>query len=91
MIRRSGENVAAVEENKNYLVLDEGHSRETVGPDGLAEFCAERLAYFKVSRYWAYEDDLPRTPPERVIKSELTEGVPDLQVGAYDRVAECWR
>ena len=79
------------EEIKIYLVLDEGHSCETAGPGGLAEFCAERLAYFKVPRYWAYEDDLPRTPSERVIKRELTEGVPDLRVGAYDRVDECWR
>ena len=79
------------EEIKVYLVLEDGEMPECVSPTTLAEFCSERIAYFKIPRYWAYTTDLPRTPSERVIKSELVEGVEDLRVGAYDRVDDCWR
>ncbi|MFD4669398.1 AMP-binding protein [Lentzea sp. NPDC058450] len=37
----------------------------------LAEYCAERLASFKVPRYWEFREDLPRTPSERVAKELL--------------------
>ncbi|SFR29747.1 crotonobetaine/carnitine-CoA ligase [Lentzea waywayandensis] len=37
----------------------------------LAEFCAERLASFKVPRFWEFREDLPRTPSERVAKELL--------------------
>jgi crotonobetaine/carnitine-CoA ligase len=62
-----------------------------VPPLELASFCAERLAYFKVPRYWAYRDDLPRTPSERVRKGVLRAEADDPRVGAYDRVDEVWR
>jgi crotonobetaine/carnitine-CoA ligase len=42
----------------------------------LAEYCAERLAAFKVPRYWEFCDDLPRTPSERVAKHLLSRSVP---------------
>ena len=38
----------------------------------LADYCAQRLAKFKVPRYWEFRDDLPRTPSERVAKHLLT-------------------
>ena len=79
------------EEVKVYVVLVDGKSARDVLPEELAEFCGERIAYFKIPRYWSYSDDLPRTPSERVIKSELIAGVDDLRVGAFDRVDECWR
>ena len=79
------------EEVKAYVVLQPGATKEEVTPDLLVEFCKQRIAYFKVPRYWAYEADLPRTPSEKVIKSAITEGETDLRCGAYDCVDACWR
>ena len=60
-------------------------------PTELAAHCAERLAYFKVPRYWTYRQDLPRTPSERVMKDALAKEQDDLREGAYDGVDEVWR
>ena len=79
------------EEVKAYIVLQPGHSRESVSPQALSEFCDERLAYFKVPRFWTFTDDLPRTPSEKIIKSEIIADADDLRIGAYDRVDDCWR
>ena len=56
-------------------------------PDELAEFCAARLAYFKVPRYWSFSEDLPRTPSERIAKAKLG----GLGTPTYDRAAGTWR
>jgi len=53
------------------------------------EFCAAKLAYFKVPRYWAYRESLPLTPSERVAKGELRKAANPLE-GSYDRAAEAW-
>ncbi|MFF5991896.1 ATP-dependent acyl-CoA ligase [Prauserella flavalba] len=58
-------------------------------PESLAGFCGERLAYFKVPRYWSFVDTLPMTPSERVAKGELRGTVGDL-TGSYDRVERTW-
>ncbi|PRX50176.1 crotonobetaine/carnitine-CoA ligase [Prauserella shujinwangii] len=79
------------EEIKAYVVLADGHSAADVPPEELAEFCAEKLAYFKVPRYWAYAGSLPMTPSERVAKGELRAASEDLRSGTYDRVAGTWR
>ncbi len=42
-------------------------------PAELAGYCADRLAAFKVPRYWQAADDLPRTDSERVRKNGLGE------------------
>lgn len=52
------------EEAKAYIVGDATEA-------DLRDWCAERLAVFKVPRYWAFPDDLPRTPSERVAKHLL--------------------
>ena len=57
----------------------------------LSAFCAERLARFKVPRYWKYRDGLPRTPSERIRKEALREECEDPRTGAWDRVQERWR
>jgi crotonobetaine/carnitine-CoA ligase len=77
------------EEVKVYVVLSE----QSVSPDppAIAAFCSERLAYFKVPRYWAFVVDLPRTPSERVAKGELVNGVDDLRLDAFDVVDGLWR
>ncbi|MFD4636073.1 AMP-binding protein [Lentzea sp. NPDC058436] len=52
------------EEVKAFVVGD------VTAPE-LEEFCADRLASFKVPRFWEFRDDLPRTPSERVAKELL--------------------
>ncbi|MDQ0378993.1 AMP-binding protein [Amycolatopsis thermophila] len=69
------------EEVKAFIVP----ARETT-PDELARFCATQLAYFKVPRYWAFADDLPRTPSERIAKGKLAEH----DAPTYDRAAGTW-
>jgi crotonobetaine/carnitine-CoA ligase len=43
----------------------------TVTADELTEYCSQRLASFKIPRFWEFRDDLPRTPSERVAKEQL--------------------
>jgi crotonobetaine/carnitine-CoA ligase len=73
------------EEIKAYVVAE----GERPSPDELAEFCAGKLAYFKVPRYWAYTDSLPITPSERVAKGELRKAVDPLD-GVYDKLVARW-
>ncbi len=40
-------------------------------PAELASYCAQRLAGFKVPRFWEYRDTLPLTASQRVAKSAL--------------------
>jgi crotonobetaine/carnitine-CoA ligase len=40
--------------------------------DELRAWSAERLAAFKVPRFWEFRDELPMTPSERVAKKELS-------------------
>lgn len=56
------------EEVKAFVVLENGAQ---LSDAELSEYCAERLASFKVPRFWAFADDLPRTPSERVAKHAL--------------------
>ena len=74
-----------------YVVPGDCVSRDEVDPATLSAFCAERLARFKVPRYWKYRDDLPRTPSERVRKDALREEHDDPRTGARDRVEKHWR
>ena len=80
IMRHPGVRLAAVlaveddlrgEEVMAYVVPGDGVSPGEASPAVLAAFCAERLARFKVPRYWQYRDDLPRTPSERVRKEAL--------------------
>ena len=100
IMRHPGVRLAAViavaddlrgEEVLAYVVPGEGVSRDEVDPATLSAFCAERLARFKVPRYWKYRDDLPRTPSERVRKDALREEHDDPRTGAWDRVEKHWR
>ncbi len=100
VMRHPGVRLAAVlavdddlrgEEVLAYVVPGDGVSRNEVGPAALSAFCAERLARFKVPRYWKYRDDLPRTPSERIRKEALREEHEDPRTGAWDRVENRWR
>jgi len=53
----------------------------------LAEYCGQRLARFKVPRYWEVCDDLPVTASHRVAKARLV-AVPGR---TWDRVDGAWR
>jgi carnitine-CoA ligase len=72
------------EEVKACYVTSEGLT--DVRPDELAEYCGERLAAFKVPRYWQPATDLPRTDSERVIKKRLGE----LTEPVFDRAGDTW-
>jgi crotonobetaine/carnitine-CoA ligase len=56
------------EEVKAFVVLAEG-AELTAGQ--LQDYCAGKLASFKVPRFWAFRDALPLTPSERVAKHQL--------------------
>jgi crotonobetaine/carnitine-CoA ligase len=73
------------EEIKAYIVPD----AECPEPEELADFCAGKLAYFKVPRYWVYTESLPMTASERVAKGELRKAADPLK-GVYDKVAARW-
>ena len=53
-----------------YVVLKPG-AHSTV--DELQQWCAERLARFKVPNSIAFRDALPKTPTQRVEKYKLRE------------------
>jgi crotonobetaine/carnitine-CoA ligase len=61
------------EEVKAYLVLTDDRDAQHAAAE-LVAFCTDRIARFKVPRYWEVRDDLPRTPSERVAKPELVAG-----------------
>jgi crotonobetaine/carnitine-CoA ligase len=66
------------------IVLGEGHD-EAAAADELWEWCAERLAYFKVPRYLAYVESLPRTATEKVAKNVLATQLDVGTLSAHDR------
>lgn len=71
------------EEVKAYLVLTDDRDAEQAAAE-LGPHCAERIARFKVPRYWEVRDDLPRTASERVAKPELVPG------RTWDAEARSW-
>lgn len=79
------------EEVKAYVVLQPGETPESADPKSLENFCAGRLAYYKIPRYWEYRNELPRTPSERVAKHVLRDEKEDLREGSYDRADDVWR
>lgn len=71
------------EEVKAYLVLTDARDAEQAAHE-LGPYCAERIARFKVPRYWEVRDDLPRTASERVAKPQLVPGRTwDAEAGAW--------
>jgi crotonobetaine/carnitine-CoA ligase len=72
------------EEVKAYLLLADGKTEADLPGEKVVEFCADRLAWYKVPRYVEYRaTDFPRTPSMRVRKEVLKAERPDL-------TAECW-
>jgi crotonobetaine/carnitine-CoA ligase len=54
-----------------YVTAGSGAAGSGVEPGELAAWCGERLARFKVPRFWQPAADLPRTDSQRVIKKQL--------------------
>lgn len=75
------------EEAKAFVVPVEGESSKTLPPSELADFCAARLAPYKVPRYFSYRTrDFDRTPSMRVKKEALRQE-PATGAGVWDREA----
>ena len=70
------------EEVKAYVQLREPDRAQAFDCEGLARHVEQRLARFKVPRYWELSTELPRTPSERVAKHLLP-----ASPGGYDRGA----
>jgi acyl-CoA synthetase (AMP-forming)/AMP-acid ligase II len=79
------------QEVKIYVVLSPPATREQVSPERIIAHCEANLARFKVPRYIAYRDSLPKTPSEKIAKGELVKGVADLRAGSFDRVEGRWQ
>jgi len=77
------------EEVKIFVVLRPGLGREDVPPQRIIAHCEARLARFKVPRYVAYLDHLPKTPSEKIAKHLLVIA-PHAAAGTYDRVEARW-
>jgi len=73
------------DEVKAFIVLKEG---EHLQPEEIIDWCAERLADFKVPRFLEYRENLPKTPSQRVakyiLKREFSAGAArTLDMGKY--------
>ena len=79
------------EEVKIYLVLQPGLTRAELPPETVLAHCERNLAKFKLPRYIAYIDRLPKTASEKIAKHVLIKDVPDLRTAAFDRVDGIWR
>ena len=80
-----------MEEVKVYISLRNGKSKEDVPPSELLYHCSERLARFKIPRYYAYVDDFPRTASRKISKPDLVKQTPDLREQSFDSVDQVWR
>ncbi len=72
----------AEEEVMAYVVVRPG---ERMKPEEVVNWCADRLATFKVPRYVEFRAELPRTPSLRVQKELLRQESPDVNTACFDR------
>jgi crotonobetaine/carnitine-CoA ligase len=75
------------EEVKAYVVPVQGADLDVAV---LVAHTRERLAYFKVPRYWELRESLPMTPSEKVAKATLRAEQPEQLGPCYDAVAQRW-
>jgi crotonobetaine/carnitine-CoA ligase len=77
------------EEIKAYVLPVQGETQDSLPPRELVAYCLDRLAPFKVPRYFEYRtSDFPRTPTMRVRKEALRAEGQDLTIGVWDRERE---
>jgi acyl-CoA synthetase (AMP-forming)/AMP-acid ligase II len=117
MVRRSNENISAVEveqvlrgvadvleaavvpvpdttrgeEVKAYLKIRTDAVADEILIDQVIDFCGDNLAPFKIPRYYEFVNEFPRTPSQKIRKSELLQIKPDLTIGCWDRITQKWR
>ncbi|BBK41056.1 AMP-binding protein [Allostella vacuolata] len=117
MIRRAGENIAAVEIESVVRQLpgvvdaavtsvpDDTRGEEvriTIerAPEGADDrallrtviaHCEANLARFKIPRYYAFADTLPRTASNKLAKHRIVPAGGDARAGTFDRVDGIWR
>ena len=77
------------EEIKAYIVLRAQTDAAEVLPR-LIEHCQSSLAAFKVPRYFAFLETLPKTASEKIAKAQLIQQSQSMQQPSYDRVASAW-
>jgi len=70
------------EEIKAYIIPKSGEVIEAVE---IFEWCEQRLARFKVPRFFEFRESLPKTPTHRVEKYKLRQEKKDLTEGCIDR------
>ncbi len=73
------------EEVKAYIVPLDGETPESIPPETIIEFCAERIANFKIPRYIEYCKTFPLTPTGKIRKQILLQSKEDLTSGCFDR------
>lgn len=76
------------EEVKAYVIPVDSLQSEKAFFDQLIHHCNERLADFKVPRYWEIKKSLPLTPSERIAKHELQKEVEEEKGKFYDKMSE---
>jgi crotonobetaine/carnitine-CoA ligase len=77
------------EEVKAFILLIDGATPDQFPPEEVVDYCAKRLARYKVPRYIEYRrEDFPRTPSMRVKKQALLEERGDQISGCWDRESE---
>jgi acyl-CoA synthetase (AMP-forming)/AMP-acid ligase II len=76
---------------KAYVIFKPEENADSISFQELNAYCLERLARFKVPRYFEYTKSFPRTPTERVEKHKLLFLKRDPPSGCYDGEGKCWR
>lgn len=79
------------EEVKAYLTLRNGQQPDAALVSRIAEYAGQRLAPFKIPRYFEFIETMPRTTSFKVAKAELTKARADHRLGTFDRVENIWR
>ena len=79
------------EEVKLCVQLKPGIARSDCSVERIEAHCRSHLAPFKVPRYYAYLDVLPRTSSDKIAKHLLTAPDEDARRDSFDRVDALWR
>ena len=72
------------EEVKIYVQLKPGIAESALPAQAILAHCRERLAAFKVPRFYAYVGEFPRTISNKIEKRTLLSGIDDLRANAWD-------
>ena len=79
------------EEVKIYVLLSAGYTSEQISPADIINHCKQRLAPFKIPRYFEYVKSFPYTPSGKVAKHQLKDMKTDLRQDSWDEIDQCWR